>query len=182
MSFKGALSRYSVIFVDFLRQKNGADPTKAAPDQTNRGVRASRSKSRDSACRNGSKTKSRRAAIRPSCEGELKSSCFSSSCSAEVPSSFFLVLDWRRWQRSRVTSLSFLALAHSLRLSPLHQQRLAKPDLCQHACRRSCNIGPLKSLHRSSTQIRIVRSTATMENRTAAIIFPHKKMAQKITE
>ena len=36
--FKGALSRYSVIFVDFLRQKNGADPTEAAPDQTNRGA------------------------------------------------------------------------------------------------------------------------------------------------
>ena len=38
-SFKGALSRYSVIFfVDFLRQKNGADLTEAAPDQTNRGA------------------------------------------------------------------------------------------------------------------------------------------------
>ena len=54
-------------FVDFLRQKNGADPTEAAPDQTNRGaglVKIRASRSRDSACGNGSE--SRRPAIRPS--------------------------------------------------------------------------------------------------------------------
>ena len=54
-------------FVDFLRQKNGADPTQAAPDQTNRGaglVKIRGSQSRDSACGNGSE--SRRPAIRPS--------------------------------------------------------------------------------------------------------------------
>ena len=44
-------------FVDFLRQKNGAGPTEAAPDQTNRGaglVKIQASRSRDSACGNGS--------------------------------------------------------------------------------------------------------------------------------
>ena len=54
-------------FVDFLRQKNGADPTEAAPDQTNRGaglVKIRASRSRDSAC--GNRSESRRPAIRPS--------------------------------------------------------------------------------------------------------------------
>ena len=43
-------------FCRFLRQKNGADPTEAAPDQTNRGaglVKIRASRSRDSARRNG---------------------------------------------------------------------------------------------------------------------------------
>ena len=61
----------------FLRQKNGADPTEAAPDQTNRGaglVKIRASQSRDSACGNGSKgVEGLRCDLR--CEGELKSSC-----------------------------------------------------------------------------------------------------------
>ena len=49
------------------------------------------------------------------------------------------------------------------------------------------NIGPPRteeSASNRSTQRRILClwSTATMENRTAAIIFPHNKMVQKITE
>ena len=77
------------------------------------------------------------------------------------------------------------------RSTRLLRQQLAKPDLCQRACRRSCTdiyIRPPRrsteepASNRSSTQSQIVWSTATMENRTAAIIFPHNKMAQKITE
>ena len=181
---KGALSRYSVIFLPIFcgrkwrrshRDRTRSDQSRRRPGKNpsiaiaRLGLRERESESKGCDTTFVAKT------------SRLKSSCFPSSCSAEVPGSFFLVLDWRRWRRSRVTSLSFLAL-DSLRLSPLHQQRLAKPDLCQRACRRSCNIGPPKSLHRSSTQSRIVRSTVTMENRTAAIIFPHNKMAQKITE
>ena len=82
MLFKGALSRYSVIFCRFfLRQKNGADPTEAAPDQTNRGaglVKIRASQSRDSACGNESKpgVEGLRYDLRANrCEGELKSSC-----------------------------------------------------------------------------------------------------------
>ena len=46
----------------FCGRKSGADPTEAAPDQTNRGaglVKIRASRSRDSACRNGSKRESK---------------------------------------------------------------------------------------------------------------------------
>ena len=88
--------RWCIQLIQLLRQKNGADPTEAAPDLTNRGaglVKIRSSRQRDSACVNGSKgVEGLRYDLR--CEGELKSSCtcFPSSCFAEVPSIFFLVL------------------------------------------------------------------------------------------
>ena len=78
-----------------MRQKNGADPTEAAPDQTNRGaglVKIPASRSRDSACPQVAGTGVRLEGLRYDLrwEGELKSSCmcFSLSCSAEAPSIF----------------------------------------------------------------------------------------------
>ena len=194
-------------FVDFLRQKNGADPTEAAPDQTNRGaglVKIRASQSRDSACGNGS---TRRPAIRPSLRRRAQEQLyvyFSSSCFAEVPSIFSsfclfpggtppivhlpnvdssgLFADLlssntvpeglpnrgQRQERPRLAGAHNSAGRQSTRkvlssnwLLPvstareierdrqkgrstrLLQQQLAKPDLCQRACRRSCtDIGP----------------------------------------
>ena len=83
-------------FVDFLWQKNGADPTEAAPDQTNRGaslVKIRASQSRDLACGNGSKgVEGLRYDLR--CKGELKSSCTYFSHHLVLPryQAFFLVL------------------------------------------------------------------------------------------
>ena len=205
-------------FVDFLRQKNGADPTEGAPDQTNRGaglVKIRASQSRDSACGNGSKgVEGLRYDLR--CEGELKSSCtctcfshhlvlpryqafFSSFClfpdgtppivhspnvdasclfadllsSNPVPEA--LPNRGQRQERPRLAGAHNSACRQSTRkvlssnwLQPvstareierdrqkgrstrLLQQQLAKPDLCQRACRKSCtDIGSTTAYRRA---------------------------------
>ena len=190
LPYKGALSAlFSDFFVDFLRQKNGADPTEAAPDQTNRGaglVRIRASRSRDSACGNGSK--SWRPAIWPSLRRRAQEQLFLIILFCLGTEQFFprSRLKTMAEIESNISKFNCSGQLAPVSLAPTTAGEagympVCVPDICQCtcACRRSCNIGPPKSLHRSSTQSRIVRSIATMENPTATIIFPHNKMAQK---